>query len=265
MLNMLFPLQHKTLLKQLIRRDVLGRYRSSMLGALWSVLGPLSMLAVYTFVFVGVFRSRWPGGENGGGLEFALQVFAGLVVFNLFAEIANRSPGLILEQTNLVKKVAFPLQVLPWTAVAGAMFHAGSNLLILLLAVLWQQGHIPLTALALPLILLAFLPFLLGIAYLLAALGPYVRDIAQAMGMLVSFAMFLSPVFYPAKALPENLRYLLHLNPLTPIIENLRLCLLSGQWPDWAWLLLYFALSSLLFVAGAYCFNYLRKGFADVV
>lgn len=265
MLNTLFPWQHQTLLKQLVRRDVLGRYRNSMLGVVWSILSPLTMLAVYTFVFVGVFRSRWPGGTEGGGLEFALQVFAGLVVFNLFAEVANRAPGLILEQTNLVKKVAFPLHVLPWTAVLGAYFHALSNLLILLVAILWQHGQLSPTLLALPLILLAFLPFLLGIAYLLAALGPYIRDIAQAMGMLVSFTMFLSPVFYPVKALPEHLRYLLHLNPLTPIIESLRLCLLAGEWPNWAWLLSYFVFSCTLFVLGAYCFNYLRKGFADVV
>ncbi len=265
MLNMLFPWQHYPLLKQLVRRDILGRYRTSMLGMLWSILGPLSMLAVYTFVFVGVFRSRWPGGSEGSGLEFALQVFAGLLVFNLFAEVANRAPGLILEQTNLVKKAAFPLQVLPWTAVLGACFHAGSNLLILLAAIFWQQGHLPLSLLAIPLILLAFLPFLLGIAFLLAALGPYIRDIAQAMGMLVSFTMFLSPVFYPVKALPEHLRYLLQLNPLTPIIESLRRCLLGNQWPEWGWLALYAVLSSLLFVLGGYCFNYLRKGFADVV
>lgn len=265
MLDMLFPWRHRDLIKQLVRRDVLGRYRSSLLGSVWSVLAPLSMLAVYTFVFVGVFRSRWPGGHDGGGLEFALQVFAGLVIFNLFAEVANRAPGLILEQTNLVKKVAFPLHVLPWTAVLGSCVHAGSSLLILLVAATWSHGYLPLSTLALPLVLLAFLPFLLAIAYFLAALGAYVRDIAQAMGMIVSFTMFLSPVFYPVKALAADLRYLLHLNPLTPIIENLRLCLLSGQWPEWGWLAVYFALSSLLLAAGGYSFNYLRKGFADVV
>lgn len=265
MLNALYPWQYGHLLKQLIRRDVLGRYRNSMLGVLWSVIAPLSMLAVYTFVFVGVFRSRWLGGADGGGLEFAMHVYAGLLVFNLFAEVANRSPGLVLEQPNLVKKVVFPLHVLPWSAVLGAYFHASSSLLVLIAVVFWFKGALPITLLAVPLILLAFLPFLLGLSFFLSALGPYLRDIAQAMGMLVSLIMFLSPVFYPVQALPKHLQAWLHLNPLTPIIENLRLSLLSGQWPQWDWLFVYVALSSLLLALGAYCFNYLCRGFADVV
>jgi lipopolysaccharide transport system permease protein len=149
--------------------------------------------------------------------------------------------------------------------VLGAYFNALGSLIILLIAVLILRGGVPLSVLALPFIFIAFLPFLLGLSYLLSAMGPYIRDISQGMGMLVSFTMFLSPVFYPISGVSKDLQPFLLLNPLTLIIENLRHSTLSGQWPDWSGLMFYFVLSTALLVFGAYCFNYLRKGFADVV
>jgi lipopolysaccharide transport system permease protein len=260
-----WPVAHVNLIWQLARREVLGRYRGSLLGLGWSFVSPLLMLGVYTFVFVGVFKARWPGAESGGGVEFALQLMAGLMVFNLFAELASRAPHLVLEQPNLVKKVIFPLEVLPWVSVLAAGFHWLLNALVLCLAVLAVRGALPVSALALPLVIAAFLPFLLGLCWFLSALGVFVRDVNQMMLMVVSMGMFLSPVFYSSKALPEILQGWMWLNPLVFVIESVRAVLLQGLWPDWWGLLVYAACACGAALAGAGFFHLTRKGFADVL
>ena len=259
------PYRNRSLLWQFARRDVLGRYRGSLLGLAWSFLTPLLMLGVYSFVFVGVFRQTWPGGANGGGLEFSLQVFAGLLVFNLFAEVAGKAPNLIVDQPNLVKKVIFPVELLAWVTVLSGIFHllisAGTLLLVLLVA----RGGLPLSALALPLVLLTFIPFLLGLAWFLSAIGVFVRDVGNVMAMVVSLIMFMSPVFYSVKSLNPDLQFWMGLNPLTLIIEQVRAVLLLGHWPDWGALGLYALLAGVFAVAAGTFFQLTRKGFADVL
>ena len=261
-----FPYQNRSLLWQFARRDVLGRYRGSLLGLTWSFLTPLLMLGVYSFVFVGVFKQRWPGTAEAGGLEFSLQVFAGLLVFNLFAEVASKAPNLIVEQPNLVKKVIFPVELLSWVTVLSGFFHflisTGTLLLVLLIA----RGGLPLTALALPLVLLPFVPFLLGIGWLLSAVGVFVRDVGNVMTMVVSLIMFMSPVFYSVKSLTNpQLQFWMGLNPLTLIIEQVRAVLLLGVWPDWVALGLYGFVACAFAVLAATFFQLTRKGFADVL
>jgi lipopolysaccharide transport system permease protein len=223
------------------------------------------MLGVYSFVFVGVFRQTWPGGANGGGLEFSLQVFAGLLVFNLFAEVAGKAPNLIVDQPNLVKKVIFPVELLAWVTVLSGIFHllisAGTLLLVLLVA----RGGLPLSALALPLVLLTFIPFLLGLAWFLSAIGVFVRDVGNVMAMVVSLIMFMSPVFYSVKSLNPDLQFWMGLNPLTLIIEQVRAVLLLGHWPDWGALGLYALLAGVFAVAAGTFFQLTRKGFSDVL
>jgi lipopolysaccharide transport system permease protein len=259
------PFHNRSLLWQFARRDVLGRYRGSLLGLAWTFLTPLLMLAVYSFVFVGVFRASWPGTPKGSGIEFALQVFAGLLVFNLFSEVANRAPNLVVEQPNLVKKVIFPIELLAWVTVLSGLFHllisAGTLLVVLALA----RGTLPITALALPLVLLPFLPVLLGLGWFLSAVGVFVRDISALMGMLVSLIMFLSPVFYSVSSLDPEIRFWMQLNPLSLIIEQVRAVLLMGQWPDWSALGLYGLLASAFAAAGATFFQLTRRGFSDVL
>lgn len=259
------PVQHTHLLWQFARREVLGRYRGSMLGLGWSFVSPLLMLAVYTFVFVGIFKARWPGSESGGGVEFALQLMTGLMVFNLFSELASRAPHLVLEQPNLVKKVIFPLEVLPWVAVLSASFHWLLNAVVLGLVTWVVHGSLPWSALALPLVVLAFLPFMLGLCWFLSALGVYVRDVGQMMQMVVSMGMFLSPVFYASRSLPEALQNWMWLNPLSFVIETSRMVLLQGLWPDWWGLLIYGMGGCFAAVLGAGFFQLTRKGFADVL
>lgn len=259
------PIRNRSLLWQFARRDVLGRYRGSLLGLSWSFLTPLLMLGVYSFVFVGVFRASWPGTAKSGGMEFSLQVFAGLLVFNLFAEVAGKAPNLIVEQPNLVKKVIFPVELLAWVTVLSGLFHLLISVGTLLLVLLIARGGVPVTAIALPLVLLPFLPFLLGLGWLLSAIGVFVRDVGNVMAMVVSLIMFMSPVFYSVKTLNPDLQFWMNLNPLTLIIEQVRAVLLLAQWPDWSALGIYALLACAFAAAAGTFFQLTRKGFADVL
>lgn len=257
--------RHPSLIWQFARRDILGRYRGSLLGLSWAVISPLMMLLVYTFVFVGVFKARWPGAGEHGGAAFALQIFAGLAVFNFFSEVLNRTPHLIVEQPHLVKKVTFPLEILPFVAVLAGLFHLLLNALILLAGSRMIFGPLPSSALALPLIWLPMIPLMLGLGWFFSALGVFVRDIAQIMGMALNLLLFLSPIFYSASSVPEEVRFWMHLNPLTLMIENTRHALFTGQLPDWSSWLAYLALSCGVALLGAYFFQSTRQGFADVL
>lgn len=253
------------LVYQFVRRDILSRYRGSVLGMGWTVLNPLMMLVLYTFAFAGILKTRWPGAENMGGIGYAMNLFAGLIIFNIFSEVAGRAPTLIIQHANLVKKVVFPLSIFSLVAVSAAMVQLLFSAVILTVASVVYTGNFPVTALVFPLIVLAFVPFLLGLCWVLSSVGVYVRDLSQIMTLLVNLTLFLSPIFYPASALPIYLGDLMWLNPLTLIIEQSRLVLVVGEWPDW-WALLLYACASLSFaVAGYWWFQRARKGFADVL
>lgn len=264
MLKYLFPIQHYHLLKQLVRREILQRFRSSWLGIGWVILTPLAMLTVYTFVFRSVLKAKWPGAENSDS-EFALQIFSGLLIFSLFSEIVGRAPNLITEQPNLVKKVIFPLQILPWMTLLAALFNALISILVLLCGILLMRGHISIHILAVPVVIACFIPLLLGLSWFLSALGVYIRDTHNIIGLVLTPMLFLSPIFYPASALPENAQFIMQLNPLTFIIESLRASMLNQQWPSISGLLSYSVISVTIAVIGAWCFHKSRKGFADVL
>ena len=259
------PWRHRTLIYQFAKREILGRYRGSILGLGWSFATPLLMLAVYTFVFVGVFKARWPGAESGGGGEFALQIFAGLLAFNFFSEVINRAPRLIVDQPNLVKKVVFPLEILPWVSVLSGLFHLLLSILVLLIGILIVRGEVSPTLIALPLILLPFFVLLLGLGWGLGALGVYIRDIGQMMGLALNLLMFLSPIFYSLDSLPPKMQSWMLANPLTLIIEQIRGATLGNSWPDWQALALYSLLAFAVAIVGAAFFEAARKGFADVL
>nr|WP_242518318.1 ABC transporter permease [Halochromatium roseum] len=247
------------------KRDIQTRYRGSLLGLGWSLLGPLLMLGVFTLVFHGLFQLRWPVAAAGDAqVDFALQVFVGLLLFSFFAEVASRAPQLIVGQPNLVTRVVFPLPLLGLSAVAAAGFQllVGGLLLLVFASVLVGPQ---LSWLALPLVLLPFTLFLVALAWVLSSLSVYVRDVGQMMAMLTTLMMFLSGVFYPLETLPERWQWLFLLNPLARVIQDVRQLLFEGAWPDWHRLAL-FTLSGLLacLLAAAW-FQRLRKGFADVL
>lgn len=256
--------RNRGLVRALIHREVVGRYRGSVMGILWSFFNPLLMLLVYTFVFSVIFKARWSTGSD-SKTEFALVLFAGLIVFNLFAECFTRAPSLVLSNVNYVKKVVFPLEVLPWVALGSALFHASVSLVVWLLAYLVLFGVPHATVLLLPLVLLPLALLTVGLTWALASLGVYLRDVSQFVGSLTTVLMFLSPIFFPVSALPEKFRQLLLLNPLTPAIEQVREVLYWGKVPSMGMLLLYFFGAALVAWLGFAWFQKTRKGFADVL
>jgi lipopolysaccharide transport system permease protein len=256
--------RHRSLIKALVKRDVIGRYRGSALGIFWSFFQPVFMLAVYTFVFSVVFKARWIAGSD-SKTEFALVLFAGLLVFGLFSECINRAPTLILSNVNYVKKVVFPLEVLPWVVLGSALFHALVSIGVWLVFYLVFFGMPRTTMLLLPLILLPLIFFTMGLSWLLASLGVYLRDIAQIINIITTTLMFLSPIFYPVSALPAEYQFLLNLNPLTPAIEQTRDVLIWGKAPDSLTFGIYVAATALIAWLGFAWFQKTRKGFADVI
>lgn len=256
--------QHSALLKRLAWREVLIRYRGSWLGLAWTVLNPLLMLAIYSFVFGVVFTPRLTSSTAAGRLDFALSLFAGLIVFNFFAEVLTRAPGLITANPNYVKKVVFPLALLPAAAVVAALFHAGISSLILV-AALAVTGSLSPWAGALPLAWLPFVLFVLGLSWAFAALGVYLRDIGQIVGMATTALLFLSPVFYPVAALPAALQPWVYCNPLTLPIETTRALLMGGQLPSAGALLTYTLAAAATVATGFAVFEKLKRGFTDVL
>ncbi|GAB3767926.1 ABC transporter permease [Ramlibacter monticola] len=257
--------RHWHLVVQLTQREVLGRYRGSMLGWAWSLFNPLFMLAIYTLVFSGVFNTRWPGGGDSGKADFALILFVGLIVHGVFAECINRAPALIVNNTNYVKKVVFPLEIIPWVALGSALFHAVISLVVLMGAQVVLARPIPATALLLPLVLLPLVFGVMGLAWLLASLGVYLRDISQLTAMFATVMQFISAVFFPLSALPEPYRSWLRLNPLAVVIEQSRDVLLFGRAPDLQVWSLTLAVGMGLAWAGFAGFQKARRGFANVL
>jgi lipopolysaccharide transport system permease protein len=261
--------RNRALVIMLAVRDALGRYRGSALGILWSFFHPLLMLTVYTFVFGGVFKARWAG-KGGAAVEqttaqYAVVLFAGLVIFTLFAECLNRAPSLILANTNYVKKVAFPLEILPWVNLGAALFHFAVSLCVWLMFYAVLFGVPPVTALLLPVVLIPLVITIMGLSWLLAAAGVYLRDVGQVVGVATSALIFMSPIFYPLTALPENLRPILYLNPLTLAVEQTRDVLIWGTMPDWTQFGIYLACAIVIALGGFAFFQKTRKGFADVL
>ena len=256
--------RHRQLLTEMTRREVVRRYRGSLLGGLWLVLAPLLMLAVYAFVFGVVFQVRW-GGVGDSKAMFAAVLFCGVSVFSLFSEVLNRSPALILENVNYVKKVVFPLEILSYVAVLSATLHFLFSLGVLLAFVTVSLGVPPASVVLLPVVLVPFLLALVGLSWVVAAFGVYLRDVGQVTGFVSTAMMFLSPVFYPITAVPEGFRHWLWLNPMTHVVEAFRGLLIFGTWPGLADLALLWAVGVGVLVLGHRVFARLRSGFADVL
>ena len=248
-------MRHRYLLGQLVKRDVLLRYRGAYFGLLWIFFNPLIMLGIFVFVFSHVFQARWPA--QAGGIPFALNLYCGLIAFNIFGETVGRSPAAVRSYPSYVKKIIFPLAILPVVPLGAAIVHAGFNFLMLALALAWV-GQLHPSQLLVPLLLAPLLLFSLGLAWFLSAWGVFIKD------MLVQMLLFLSPVFYPAKAVPPALRPLFSHNPLGAVIEGLRAAV-SGSAIDWSAWSLALALSVAAALLGGLFFSRSRDEFADVL
>lgn len=249
----------------LLRRDIAGRYKGSLLGLLWSLVHPVLMLAVYVFVFGEIFRSRWSGGGESTA-SYALVLFCGLIVFNLFAEVVNRSPQLVVDNANYVKKVVFPLELLSLVSLGTAIFHALISFFI------WMIFHAVMVGAPSPIgivyFLLALMPLILlaaGLSWFVSALGVFLRDISQLIGIVTSALLFLSPIFYPLSAVPDDFMALIQLNPLAQVVEQARSVLIYGKslnFVIWSMQMFFAFIAASL---GFAWFQKTRKGFSDVL
>ena len=256
---------NRLLIRQMVKREVIGRYQGSIMGIAWSFLNPALMLTVYTFVFSVVFKARWNVAGDESRTLFAVILFVGMIVHALFAEVLNRAPVLIVSNVSYVKKVVFPIEILPVVAMGTALFHCGVSLIVLLCAFTVFNGYVHWTLVFMPLVLLPLVVFTLGVAWVLASLGVFLRDVSQTISFVTMVMMFLSPVFYPVTALPEEFRPWLMANPLTFIIEQAREVLIWGRLPDWAGLGLYTLGATITAGAGFAWFQKTRRGFSDVL
>jgi lipopolysaccharide transport system permease protein len=255
---------HISLIIQLTSRQVIGRYKGSTLGLLWSFLNPLILLSIYTFAFSYVFQARW-GLENENHLDFALILFASLTIFNLFAEVIREAPSLVIHQPNFVKKVIFPLDVLPIVSVLTSLVHAIVSLVIFFVFYWLVHHSLPWTIIYLPFVIAPILLLSLGTSYFLSSIGVYIRDIGHFMGHFVTILLFTSPVFYSTEKIPESFRKFLFLNPIAILLEESRGILVFEKPPQWGFLALYFAIGAILTLLGWIWFNRIRKGFADIL
>jgi len=256
----------RNLIWQMSKREVSGRYKGSFLGLAWSLFNPILMLVVYTFVFSVIFKSRWGTGDNGSNhTEFAIVLFTGLIVFNLFSECISKAPTLITSNVNYVKKVVFPLEILPVINFIAALFHTAISVVVLVVAIVVLKGQVHLTILLLPIITFPLMVSILGLSWILASLGVFIRDVSQTIAILITVLMFLSPVFYPVSALPPFFQKIVMLNPIAYMIEEARTVVVFGGQPNWTMFFVNSVIGCFIAVVGLWFFQKTRKGFADVL
>lgn len=255
---------YRYLVGQLAWRETVARYRGTLLGLVWSILEPLLLFGFYLFVFAVVFEVRW-GPLEESRTSYALNLFTGLVLYNLFAETVATAPGLILAHRSYVKRAIFPLEVLPLARLLSNLIHGGIGLLILLGASFAILGAVPWTVLLLPLVLLPLVLLTLGVSYFVASLGVFLRDVGSIVRLAVLGLLFLSPIFYPLSRLPPSWRRVLELNPLAPLIQDLRRICLRGELPEWGALAVVWMLSLVVAALGFAWFMRSKRAFADVL
>lgn len=257
--------RNRELLRQLVRRNLEMRFKGSLLGFLWFFIQPLLMLAVYTFVFSVVFQARWGTDAGTTRGSFAVIMFAGVLLFTVFSESLNLSSLLIVSNPNYVKKVVFPLELLPLAQVLTSFLQGTAWLCLLFLGAFLICGVCSWTMLLTVPVLLPFFFYTLGLSYLTASVGVYLRDTPQVLGVILQILFFATPIFYPVSAVPEELRFLLELNPMTDMIEQLRAVVLFSRLPDAGFLMIPLPVSLVVFLLGFAWFNKTKKGFADVL
>ena len=267
-MDLLVPLQRawhfRELIRAVVRRELAARFRGSILGWLWAIFGPLVMLTAYTIIFsnaVGVPQSA----KSGGLQTYALSIFAGLTVFNLFSELAYRSPGLLHEHVHFIKKSIFPSETLAWTATIRALTYAAISFAILTLFTLVITHGIPMTALFVPFIIVPLVLFLLGACWFLMALGSFTRDVAHLMISIVPVLMFATPIFYSIDDVPAHLRIWVHLNLMGNYVEMIRDALIRGRMPSPFLYLGTVLVSLVVFRSGYRFFMRYKSIFVDVI
>jgi lipopolysaccharide transport system permease protein len=256
---------HRSLIRQITRREIETRYRGTFLGFFWLVINPLVLLLIYTFVFGVVFHSRWGKAPSQSLAQFALIVFCGLTAFNIFSECAGRAATIVIGVPNYVKKVVFPLEILPVCRLGAALFQGSIGLAVLLAANLLVNHTIEWTLIFLPVVMLPLIFFSLGVMWFLASLGVFLRDIHHVIVLVVQVMFFASAIFYPIEVLPALPQAAIRLNPLTSIVANFRRVILWGMMPSWFGLALWLLATGTVMMLGYVWFMKSKMAFADVI
>ncbi|HEX4111437.1 MAG TPA: ABC transporter permease [Stellaceae bacterium] len=262
--SFVFAWRQRQLIRRLVQRDVEQRYRGSFLGKIWAVIAPLFMLSLYTIAFSVVIRPQWQTNISSPA-EIALIYFSGLILFDFFFECINRAPPLMFENISYIKKMVFPLEILAWVVLGGALFRVIVGIVLLAIFYAVVRGAPPLPAIVIPLLVVLLSVMALGFVWLLSALSVFLRDIRHVIAALMPAFMFLTPVFFPLSAAPPLVRRILYVNPLTFILEGVRGALFSDTWPNWLGMLAYAVIACLFAWFGYRVFMKLRSGFADVI
>jgi lipopolysaccharide transport system permease protein len=255
--------RNRNLIRTLVRRDVLSRYTGSFGGAFWAVLNPLLLMLTYFFVFGIVMDTKFGG--DASRTSFALYFLAGMLPWLAFSEAAGRAPFVLLDHRNFIKKLVFPVETLPINLVVSGLVTEFFGLILFMIALLAIRGGIPVTVLYLPLVIIPQILFTAGIAWFLAAMGVFARDLGQVIGYLLTVLMFLTPIFYPESQLPRAAAGFIRKNPIYVLVHAYRATLLEARAPDWVslgWLAL---AAILVFLLGHAWFYKLRKQFADLI
>ncbi|MEK4158885.1 ABC transporter permease [Paenibacillus odorifer] len=256
----------KDLLFELTKRDFQQRYKGSLLGVIWALLSPLLMLGVYSFIFVSVFKSKWGDSSiQDGNMLYTMMIFAGLIPFQIFSESVNRSVSLLGQSANYIKKVVIPIEILPSSIVLSTIINSFFSVALLIVGKIFFLNTPNWTLVFVPLVLVPSMLLSLGFALIVAAFGIYLRDLVYIVGLLVNILFYMSPIFYSSEALPEKFRFLINLNPIAPIITQFRDIFVNGQLFSISSYLISLSISFVIFILGLSIFNYLRKGFADVI
>ncbi|EGR2082394.1 ABC transporter permease [Vibrio cholerae] len=255
-------LQHRELLLALAKRDIIARYKGSILGMLWNFINPLLMLTIYSFVFGLVFKAKWGMDVN---KNFAVILYCGLIIHSFLAEVINSCPNLMQYNANYVKKIVFPLEILPLKIVLTSIFNLTVNFLILLVFIILGSFEVSVYWLYFPLVIFPLLVLSTGIAFLISAIGAYIKDTAYIVGFITTVLLFLSPIFYPMSAIPENYHIYIYINPLAYIIEQARIVMIYEDVPDVIGIVIYTMASFFILIISINVFKKLKSGFSDVI
>ncbi|MCX6958475.1 MAG: ABC transporter permease [Verrucomicrobiae bacterium] len=253
-----------SLLRQFTKREIEKRYKGTLLGLCWSFFTPLLMLAVYTVVFGFIFKGSY-GHPGETKLQFVLGLFCGMLVWDLIAGALTSAPMLMVQNTNFVTKVIFPLEILPIAMVVATLVHTAIGFVPLLLLIMISQGMIAISGLSLFLIFIPIVFYCLGLTWIISALGVFLRDIAAMMPAIITILMFLSAIFFPIAAIPAIWRWVATLNPAAVLISMAREALVFGQWIDWKMYGVQLILSLIVMMMGYVFFMKMKPAFADVL
>jgi len=255
--------RHGALIWNFVKRDQQARYKGSAIGLFWSVVHPLVMLVLYTYIFSSILKVRVGAAEGTG--SFAIYLFCGMLPWNAFAEGVNRSTGIILDHSNLIKRTIFPSEILPIYPVVSGILTQLIGMVILLVALLVTAHPLHPLILVLPALLLFQFAMTVGLAWIVAGITVFVRDLGQIVGLVMTVWIFLTPIFYPPTLIPERLQFLLTANPMHALVEAYRSLILRGQFPSWGSLALLTSVALAIFLLGHWVFTRMQGAFADVI